>query len=267
MEIKLFSLGERIYDATALQTYLRCPKAFEYRWVRGIVPKKESEALLFGATFHKALTVWYTSHNLSQAKKVFEELPKFMEDELRTRDRGKALMEAYVKRWGDEPFKVRDIEVSFHLGMPGGSVFAGRMDMIVEWDGNVYVIDHKTGRSLGLSFFNSLRPHLQFDGYSYACKELVGECRGVIVNGIQICKSKIAFERKVSARSEEEMGVFAENFTLIVQDVERDILRKKFIRNTASCGLYGGCPYKELCVYGDDKLSGNFKVIDPEERR
>lgn len=261
----LFNLNKRMYDSTVIQDYLKCPKLFEYRWVRRIALKEKKIALVFGSLFHSALLIWYTTHDLKKACLVFDELPKFASDETRTRERAIWLMEGYVERWKEEPYTIKELEISFHLAMPGGSIFAGRIDALVEWVRGIYVKDHKTARTLGLSFFRGFRPNFQIDGYCYACKELMGSCTGAIINGIQVCKTKRAYEKSISARTRHELEEFPRQYEVIIKEIEGCILNRNFHKNTTHCATYGGCPYSELCTYGDTQLSGKFKVEKVKE--
>lgn len=256
----LFNLNRRMYDSTVIRTYLECPKRFEYRWIRRIAPVNKSLPMIFGSLFHEALLIWYTSKDVEKAKKVFNELPKFVEDESRTRERAALLLDKYIERWKDEPYKIRELEVEFHIMMKGGSIFAGRMDALIDWMNGTYVKDHKTSRILGLTFFRGFRPHFQIDGYCYACRELTGSCMGAIINGIQVCKTKMAFEKKISSRTEGELNSFPIEYEKIVGRLEEDILKKSFFKNTSQCHHYGGCPYIDLCTYGDDEISSKFKI-------
>lgn len=254
-----------MYDSTVITTYLMCPKKFEYEWIKRIVPVTKSPALIFGAIFHDALLVWYKTKDAALAAEEFKNIPKFIGDDTRTPARARLLLDGYVKRWATEPYVIRDLEIEFHLIMANGSIFAGRMDALVDWMKGTYVKDHKTTRSLGLTFFRNFRPHFQLDGYCYACRELVGDCMGAIINGIQVCKTKIDYEKKISARTNAELDNFPINYTLIVDKMEKDIASNTFHKNLANCGMYAGCPYKDLCIYGDDKIGARYKVQKVKE--
>ena len=142
------------------------------------------------------------------------------------------------------------------------------MDRIQKLTGQVYVDDHKTTKSLGLSFFNGFRPHPQTDGYCYACRELVGSCNGAIINGISTAKQpKERFQRFISSRSDREIDVWKKDFTNWTDDIMRDYEKKEFKRNTTYCNRWGKCIFWELCVYGEDEkfIEANYNVEPIEE--
>ena len=262
----VMDLENRIYDSTFLGSFLQCQMKCYYEWVLGIEPVEPRPPLVFGTIMHEALYYLNKDKDVEKGLKCFDQLPKFIADETRTKERGKLIFEGYVERWKNDEYNVRNLEVEFHLDMPGGSVFAGRIDKIVDLDDLVYSWDYKTTKSMGLSFFKQFRPNLQIDGYCYATRELVGSCAGCIIDGIQVAKTKQGFERDKSERTEREMNAFPINYQKIVEDVERALLKNRWIYNTKQCSMYGECIYKPLCLYGHNPLPCNFKYreVEPE---
>lgn len=263
------NIADRVYDASCLSDYLGCPKYFYYRWIKRLVPKDEPAPLIFGRAFHSALQRWYEGVDLEECVKEFLIIPKLIEDDRRTRERGESVFREYVERWGKDidMFEVLYLEKVFHIDMPNDRVYTGRLDVVVKDRSNeqIYIKDHKTTAQLGLAFYRQFRPHVQMDGYCYACKELCGECSGAIINGISIAKNpKERFGREVSPRTPDELKKFEEQFTLWSEKLETDIVRKSFAMHYNHCTHWGTCTYWDLCVYGDDERSveQKFKVDD-----
>jgi len=258
-------LKKRVYDASAISTYLSCPQKFYWRYVRNLVPVVEPPALVFGRVMHEALLVWYKTKDIIEAVKVFEQLPKDIGNGRRTRERGEVILKEYVKRYFEEPYQIRQMEIKFCVGMEEGRMYVGKIDQIVEWEKNIFVKDHKTTSALGLSFYRSFRPSVQIDGYVYACRELCGQCSGAIINGISVADNpKERFGRDISNRTSDEIDKFAVMFAKWCEQIEISLLKQDFYLNYNSCNNMGRCIYYELCLYGESKLI-TFKEDEAEK--
>ena len=257
-----FSLEKRMFDSSAISDYQGCPKLFYYRWVKRLEAKEEKPSLVFGKVFHDVLLNWYKTGKADEAIKEFSKLPTMMTDDHRTKEWGEAIFKQYVERYKTEQGKTLYLEKKFVIEI-GEKLYAGRIDRIEDWNGQVYVDDHKTTSSLGLSFFNNYRPHPQIDGYCYACREVVGKCAGAIINGISVAKNpKERFQRFPSSRTDAELDQFAEVFEDWTDDIERDVECGHFAKNTSYCNRWGKCRFWNLCVYGEDEryIEQNYKV-------
>jgi hypothetical protein len=215
---------------------------------------------------HQALNSWYQYHDVAAAAKEFAPLPPSTQTggSLHTRERAQGIFELYVDHESKSysPMQVLHQEVEFKLDMPMDRVFSGRMDMIVEWEGGIYVLDHKTtSKGATAYFFSQFRPNLQMDGYCYACRELMGTCLGVIINAISLAaKPQERFGRRVSTRTVRELDSFPGIFTEWAEKLEQDIealsdpeaTRFPFAPNTTRCSDWGGCFAKDVCIYGED---------------
>ena len=129
----------------------------------------------------------------------------------------------------------------------------GIIDLVIEWDGVIYILDHKTTSQMGASFFDGFSRSFQMMNYVYACRELLGECGGFVVNGLLVAKTKTDFARNPYPKSNKQIQAHALNYLQVVADLEKCILRKEFYENGASCSYYGKCPYRDLCEYGEVK--------------
>lgn len=262
------NIEKRIYDSSCMSDFLHCPKLFYWRWVRTIVPKEESPALVFGRIWHDAMYIWYTTGDAEKAKKVFETLPKFIADDRRTAEHGKVIFEQYVERWGKEDWETLYLEKEFIVDMGSGKMYAGRIDKICKWNGMIYPLDHKTTAQLGSYFFAGFRPSVQMDGYCYATRELCGSCAGMIINGISIAANpKERFGRDISTRTPMELDRFPVQFDIWTKWIETAMLTKEFPLYYTHCSNFGKCPYWELCVYGEDErtIEMKFKQDTVEE--
>ena len=170
----------------------------------------------------------------------------------------------------DEPFKFMrgissedSVEVEFHIRMDDGSILAGRMDGIIEWDDRIYVMENKTRWSLGSNLVEQFKPNAQIDTYAYACAKLVGRCDGVLVNVLQVAKTKEDFLRHITHRSEKELLAFEKMYLDVVKDLESSRTANRYTQD----GFYNGacmdfntvCVYRDVCLYGE-------RVIDVDRK-
>lgn len=260
-------INNRVYDASCMSDHLLCPKLFYYRWVRKLVPRVEPAPLSFGRAFHEALHRWYEKKPLEECLLAFDVLPKVMEDDRRSPERGKAIFKEYVERWGEDDvqYGTLGLEKDFHIDMGDGRFYVGRLDRVVREVATqqVYVKDHKTTRSLGLNFYRSFRPSVQIDGYCFGCRATFGQCSGAIINGISIAANpKERFRRDISPRTPAEIDRFPLRFAEWTKRIEADILMKEFPHNYTSCTHWGQCKYLDLCLYGEDErtIERDFKL-------
>lgn len=261
-----FDLEKLMFDSSCISDYMGCPRLFYYSWIRGLVTKEEKPTLSFGRVFHEVLLEWYRSGKVEEATKKFDQLPSLITMDTLTKEWGAAIFKQYVERYKTEVGKTLHLEVKFRVEI-GERIYAGTIDRIEDWGGQVYVDDHKTSASLQLSDC-SHRPSPQIDGYCYACREIVGKCEGAIINGISTAKNpKERFIRFPSSRTDKEMDNWKEVFKDTTDDIVRDVERKHFPQRTTYCNRWGKCRFWEICVYGEDEryIEMNFKVDEKKE--
>jgi len=267
-----FSLESNMFNSSCISDYMGCPRLFYYSWVRRLRPKMEATPLSFGRAFHEALCEWYAlektksvEERIAAGLSKFEQLPSVITDDHRTRAWGESIFKQYVERYSSEAGETLHLEVKFRVEI-GDRIYAGTMDRVERWGGKIYVDDHKTTKQLGLSFFDSYRPHPQIDGYCYACRELMGECSGAIINGISVAKNpKDRFMRFPSTRTESEIDNWKTTFTDATDGMLCCMGLKHYPQHTTYCTKWGSkCKFWELCVYGENEkyIEDNF-VVEP----
>jgi len=264
-------IERRVYDSTCLMTFMHCPRKFYFRVLRGLEPKEESPAIRFGKAIHEALHCWYAERDEAKAVASLTSLPSSLTAGGRlSKEQAETIVREYIARYRDEPLIPIALEHSFELEMGCGKKLAGRMDAVVRWGQQIYVLEHKTSSSIGLFLFNNLRPHTQFDGYCLACRALFGRCDGVIVNAISTAASpRERFLRHLSARTEEELKAYRQSFKWWTDLIEKCKEEGVWPTNSSRCGLYGRCIYWELCVYGENQklIDAKFKEVRDEDSK
>jgi hypothetical protein len=211
----------------------------------------------FGRCIHKALDNWFRFHSPEQAqlefKTQFKEDPS---DEKRTLRVGEKLLNLYFEKYTHEGFKVLATELAFTLPM-GDIKLIGRIDKIIDWDGAIYVMDHKTTSRLGYEFFYKIKPNMQFDGYIWAARQLgYPTTSGVVLDALLVAKGLVVpaqlaklqpLARDISTRTNEDLDRYVRNVGLIVNDIRKCYETDIWYENTESCCDFIECPYRKIC--------------------
>ncbi|KKN15951.1 hypothetical protein LCGC14_0980840 [marine sediment metagenome] len=257
-------MKERIYDYTALDMFQQCHKKFYWRMIRHLTPKDVATALMFGRDIHEALRIYYTK-GLDKALAWFGETYKEKPfEKLRTIDNGLKMLKGYAEVYMHEPFNIIATEVGFSVPF-GDIMYAGRLDALVEWGGDLYVLEHKTTAGLRGNYFKQWSPHMQIEGYIYAAEQFTGrKCMGCVVNALEVWKDvqkttaktkRLAdhYGRSPESRSKEQLDEFCWEVRDTVDEIRMCTREMKWRKQKHTCFSYNyECPFKQLCMYGDD---------------
>lgn len=121
--------------------------------------------------------------------------PTLYASEGKNLERTALALEKYWETW-EMPSDYRCVQVEEYFEVPlGNGSYGGRPDALVEGPGGLWLLDEKTtGGYLGDRWARQWTRRGQFIGYKWAYKQMGIDVLGVIVRGVQISKSKIAFQ-------------------------------------------------------------------------
>lgn len=138
-------------------------------------------------------------------------------------------------------------------------IYAGHLDRLATDSMGEWVVDAKTSRNaLNDYFFASFRPNNQMTGYSMAGKIVWHRpIRGVIVDGIQVCKNHSDFARGNTPRTETELQQWHYDLSFWLGQAELYAKAQNWPMNDTACGHYGGCPFQPICS-SPQKLMGQI---------
>ena len=259
---------ERIWDFTTIDDFQRCRRFYYWRHIRNLAPKVPGSALVFGGAIHTALDVYYLD-GLVKAIATFRETYKDREDDvLRTVENGVKALKWYAKVYSKEPFTILGKPEAGFVFPIGEIMWGGRMDLPIEWDGQLWIVEHKTTSRLDVNYFKQFALDKQLTGYTIGAEEFFGrECRGCIINVIEVWKDLIRptpksklpedhFVRDPVMRSTRLKDRFKENVQKIVRDIlwceENDEFYEAEKKDVCFSYNYD-CPYRCLCEYGEDE--------------
>lgn len=259
--------NDKIWDFTTIDTFQRCRRYYYWRMVRHLEKTTISPALEFGRAMHEALDIHYTL-GTNEALEKFRATYKDIEgDEIRTVENGVKVLEWYAKVYPSEPFKIVGKPEAGFVFQLGDIMWGGRLDLPVEWDGQLWVMEHKTTTRLDSNFFKQFALDKQITGYTVGVEECFGrKCSGCIVNAIEVWK-ELKRPTVKSKRPEDHFvrdpimrsSMLKERFKVNVNKIVRDILwcekENEFYEAEKKdvCFSYNyDCPYRTLCEFGED---------------
>lgn len=286
--------GSLFIDNSSLELLQTCPRAFEYAKIEKRIINKPAPALNFGTAIHLALDVRARGGDYqAQCKVMQEHFDVNPQDEEEKRDINWAveLVKKYNEVYHTEPFNyLKDkegkvlVELSFALplftyepktldlagveslsGIP--IIYTGRIDLPVSWDGQIYILDHKTASRLGQSYFDEKQMSAQQIGYCWAFQELTGQkVQGFCINAIrtgQIPAKPVggveAWWRETLQRQRynvtpEQITEWKTNTIALVNEFFYHYQNNFFPQKTTWCsGKYGKCQFFGVCSYPKDK--------------
>lgn len=135
-------------------------------------------ALSFGSAVHAALERWFRYGIKDDAILVAESFPDL---ELENKLKASVLVEKYIEHWGEkEPFDVVDVEKEFNVPLRNPAnghksrtwTLCGKADGIVELDGDLYILEHKTTSCLDDAYIKRIGIDRQIAVYANAIKSV-----------------------------------------------------------------------------------------------
>lgn len=283
-----------VVDNTMMESFRACFRRGQYRHVQHLSLPKKAAPLVFGGCIHAGLAAYYRGATEAEALTTAVAAWQVMEDskvnsegeetEWRTPEKLIEVLTQYFALPNTfEVLEVRgtkviEVDVPYPLLTEGelghlsgklsrlgynGVVFFGIVDLMVNWSGKKYIVDHKTTSGLYTpksassyirpDYWNNYQPNKQMVGYSWlASKYFSEEVSGVIINALGCSKNndRNCFERQTFEWTPSELEEWRID-TVRTLEMILDAMIANYYPTTGApyyCHSYGGhCPYVELC--------------------
>lgn len=141
-----------------LKTFKACPMQAYYKYVLRLKPKVLGRPLRFGTWMHSLLEAHYKGEDWREKhKELTREFSKLFDEEKDAIgnlpvDCARTMI-SYLWHYKDDPWKVHEVEFTLEAELPDGSLYRGRIDMLIENQYGLWIVDHKNHRTLpGLDF-------------------------------------------------------------------------------------------------------------------
>jgi len=266
-------------------TYNECHAKFYNETVCGISPKGQNVHLEFGGSYASALETFRRAYygpgyrDLEPRERfenavtdgliaLFETWGTYEPDEAETKNFDR-LVGAYVEYLTTFPPATDHIQPSMFEGSPrvefsflfeipecfhpvsgDPMLFAGRFDMLGDFNGGLFIFDDKTTGAMGPTWAGQWDLRSQFSAYCYGARINNFPVIGAIVRGMCILKTMYKTREAIVYRPDWMVERWKNR---LVWDTKRMIAmwNSGYWPNTGeesgACSSYGGCPYKLLC--------------------
>jgi len=268
------------WDSTSLGYIKTCPRLYQYIMIEGWVPKDESVHLRFGIEFHRALEDYdrlraegCTHQDATRAiigdlcvrTREWDVDPETKAGRYKNRATLLGLIIDYLDHYFHdvaETYILEDgrpaVELSFRFELDWGPegadetpyLLCGHLDRVVSFGGNLLVMDRKTTTSSpGDYYFAQFEPNNQMSLYTLAGQVVIGSpVRGVIIDACQILLDKPnAFTRSITYRTPDQLEEWVLDLQVLLNEAEAYAAADYWPQRDTSCGLYGGCKFREVC--------------------
>lgn len=293
-------------DSTSLGEFKKCPRAYQLGIIEGWQTSRISVHLEFGIWFHgacerydhqradgaphqDALRValhwvmqqtwnkklnrgWVSDHSTKNRLTLVQTLVWYLDHY--------SLDEQVITHRLANGKPAVELSFSFDSGTTSQltgepKMLCGHLDRVVVMADHFYISDRKTtGGSLGPGFFRQFSPDNQMSLYTAAgFIALDIPVRGVLVDGIQVLVGSSRFERGLAHRTQGQIEEWLAATHQWLGQMDQCAESGDWPMNDKSCGLYGGCQFREVCSRPpgarDQWLRLNFtrRVWDPLQRR
>jgi len=146
-------IGSAIMTHSMIKTFRACPQQFDYKYLRRLKPKKLGRPLRFGTWMHSLYEAyhkgedWRAVHQryTHQFAKLFDEEKDAVGD--LPRDCMRTML-SYIWHYQHDEWKVHEVEFVLEADFPDGTLYRGKIDMLVENQWGLWIVDHKNHRKL-----------------------------------------------------------------------------------------------------------------------
>ena len=253
-------MKKRYTDNSKLAVLNSCPAKYYWQYDRNLVLKDVvALPLEFGSAWHLAMEHLYLGDSLDFACDVFQTVFDPFSD-LETKyntAKGIDILKKYHKKYFPEYFDVLHVEKGVTVKIHNMLTFFGRIDLVFEMNGIIYIMDHKTTSNLGGYVVN---PNHQFTGYIYAArKQFDLDVTGAMINLVQTYKMELrkkkngaindGFLRKPTSRNEVDFEDWKAWLLDCNERLNKYTRTGYWPKHTTGCYNFGkNCPYKDLCT-------------------
>lgn len=260
-------------DATMLCDYLHCERYGYWRYDRGYVSVEHKIPLVYGIAIHAMLAEWHKTGSYKSAMIAFDaSWAKHGEPEGDTKRnplRAAETLNAYRQfyPYDKEPFKVIGTEVVGALPI-GSFILVVIIDLVAEFPNyGLLPMDHKTTSYMNEKWWKGMNPKHQYSGYLWTMRQLFGKnCNSLYINAILTDKSRCAFDRKPTSRSDWELERWVTQMNHVWKKIELCRSDNEWSQNDDHCQRWPEtCQYHSLCTtvgidYRELQPGANFKI-------
>ena len=200
-------------------SYRHCPRACAWRYLEELVPRERSVHLRFGTLIHRCLEAWHLRGDLLEVQELIDRACQSQPQTPEVKAAwhlATAMMLGYALRYPQEDFTVVGLEQTFAGPLVNPQtgkasrllMLAGKVDGLVEVEGELFLLEHKTASTLDGEYLEKLWMDFQILLYAAALERY----RGLRVAGV-------LYNILVKAKLRQGQGETAEEFQQRAQEL------------------------------------------------
>jgi hypothetical protein len=282
---------QQIWDASSLQDYRRCPTYWWYRDSRRLrfAGGEQTLAADWGSAWHLGQEVFETSlwdkatrkealkHAIAAVSSQYGNYFEANPDTKRNLDTLIRALVWYEKKYRHDTLNMLGlpsgrpgIEVRFEIPIPRiPERWSGRIDKLVEYNGDYYIVDRKTtAKTMSSFYFRDFSPNIQFISYCWALQSFLGtKVRGLIVDAVQTAVGFTRFGRHTYQFAPRQLSEFERNMRTSIIQARKEHKSGYMPFNESNCNAYRGCQYARICrecpEYRETWIAEDYIVAPP----
>lgn len=264
-------------DSTMRGAFVACPQKYFREYFQHWKPRGESVDLVAGKAFAAGIEtarMAYFADKISSpdecvglgVQTLIKEWGDFEppENHPKQLDRMIGALDEYFKQYGFATDHIQPyfqngkpaVEFSFALPIPNTQhpttgapiLYTGRFDMLGLYNGSLFVVDEKTTKQLGSTWYKNWTMRSQLTGYCWAAQEYGYPVTGAIIRGISILKTKYGHAESIQYRPQwfidRWLGQLTRDIDRMIECWKNDYWDWNL---DTSCTNYGGCLFMEAC--------------------
>uniref|UniRef100_A0A6M3MAJ0 Putative PD-(D/E)XK nuclease superfamily protein n=1 Tax=viral metagenome TaxID=1070528 RepID=A0A6M3MAJ0_9ZZZZ len=272
------------WSHTKIDTFIRCPEMYRWRYIIKIKPKQKARPLALGACIASSLSAFRDKGTFDAASEAFMQTwvkegrvlaSTKEEDPLRSVERALEILDKYIKEYPDEPNQIIKPEINFDEEIAPDIFFRGRIDGVIRDRNGVGIIEDKTASRLGDYFFVEKGNSYQLKWYLFIANKLglfelsdKNLPRGVL-NAIYIHPKEYRFRREPVLKMKKEVEDAGKDLLAWIRHIRCSVDQANFPKADYNiCSQYGGCDYLPLRRASGEilrrTLEANYVKSDPE---
>jgi hypothetical protein len=280
--------GDFTLRQSSEKSYQLCKRYYGWERIENLAPVSIQWNLVFGTATHKFLEERGRGTDLPKAVDI---AVKNLEEATKHKLQGEdvTIYEEYVHMlrnvgplydayWKDDAHAFiplgQEIKGRVPVGDPKEKVFlVFKTDKIVNYLGQLWLIDHKTMRKNDDREFAKYEMDIQPTAYIYGVSKVLGiRVAGIIIDGI--IKTKVPqFRRESFLRSDAELEEFQLEFVEMCKEIAWRMNRVRngenwkivFYKNTGACFHWGkACAMLKLCAKDTPVMRMYYEKRDPD---
>lgn len=265
-------------DNSMRSAFVKCPENWARAYLSNLEPKGGSIHLVAGKAFARGLEVarrkFFDENETSDMAIVAgiiamrEEFGTFEVPERFTQKGPDNLAKAIVDYFDEYPLEPNPIKphrlangkscVEFSFALPleinhpetgNPLLYAGRFDMLAEYQDTLFAVDEKTASQLGQQWANNWDLDSQFTGYIWAARQYGYPVSGAVIRGVSLLKTGFGHAQHIIYRNDFHFDQWLDNLYDNIENMIRYWNRGWFPKalDKSACNSYGGCSFRKLC--------------------